>query len=103
MGPSSRREAGLSASAVRTSRSRVSSIRPSPSPDALQALRATGASMIMRSFPQGALVVFDHDLRYLCAGGLGLADVGLSQAMLEGYTIFEVFPPEVVAFMEPGF
>jgi diguanylate cyclase (GGDEF)-like protein/PAS domain S-box-containing protein len=54
----------------------------------------------MRCFPQGAVVVFDHDLRYLAAGGLGLADVGLSRSMLEGRTIFEVFPPEVASAIE---
>ncbi|MCX6396883.1 MAG: PAS domain S-box protein [Propionibacteriales bacterium] len=55
----------------------------------------------MRSFPQGALFAFDQDLRYLSAGGQGLADVGLSREMLEGRTIFEVFPPETVAVIEP--
>ncbi len=52
-------------------------------------------------FPQGAVIVFDADLRYLSAGGLGLAEVGLSREMMEGNTIFEVFPPEVVAVIEP--
>jgi diguanylate cyclase (GGDEF)-like protein/PAS domain S-box-containing protein len=52
-------------------------------------------------FPQGAIIVFDHDLRYLCAGGRGLSEVGLSQAMLEGNTVSEVFPPDVAAVIEP--
>ena len=56
---------------------------------------------MLRSFPQGAIVIFDEDLRYLCAGGLGLADVGLSREMLEGNTISQVFPPEVVTIIEP--
>jgi PAS domain S-box-containing protein len=55
----------------------------------------------MASFPQGAVFSFDHDLRYLSAGGQGLADVGLSRAMLEGRTIFEAFPPETAAAIEP--
>ncbi len=45
--------------------------------------------------------MFDADLRYLSAGGLGLAEVGLSRAILEGHTIFEVFPPATVAIIEP--
>ncbi|WP_170286070.1 PAS domain-containing sensor histidine kinase [Nocardioides rubriscoriae] len=57
----------------------------------------------MRSFPQGALFAFDHDLRYLCAGGQGLADVGLSREMLEGRTLFEAFPDETAAVIEPQY
>lgn len=55
----------------------------------------------MQSFPQGAVFSFDHDLRYLSAGGLGLGDVGLSREMLEGRTIFEAFPAETAAAIEP--
>ncbi|MBA2389530.1 MAG: PAS domain S-box protein [Geodermatophilaceae bacterium] len=67
----------------------------------VEALRSAGSHPILRCFPEGAIIVFDHDLRYLSAGGLGLADVGLSREMLEGHTIFEVFPPEVVDAIEP--
>lgn len=56
---------------------------------------------IVRSFPHGAVFVFDHDLRYLSAGGLGLADVGLSREALVGKTVFEAFPPETAALIEP--
>jgi len=56
---------------------------------------------IVHSFPHGALIVFDHDLRYLSAGGLGLREVGLSREALEGRTIFEAFPPETAAALEP--
>jgi PAS domain S-box-containing protein len=45
--------------------------------------------------------VFDHDLRFLSAGGLGMAEVGLSRQALEGKTIFEAFPPETAAVLEP--
>lgn len=64
-------------------------------------LRSAGANPIVRCFPKGAIIVFDAELRYLCAGGLGLADVGLSRELLEGKTIFEVFPPAVVDVIEP--
>lgn len=63
-------------------------------------VRWAGSHPIVRSFPQGAIIVFDADLRYLYAGGLGLADVGLSREMLEGNTIDAVFPPEVVTVTE---
>ena len=69
--------------------------------EALAALRSAGTHPIIRCFPQGAIIVFDGDLRYLCAGGRGLLEVGLSREMLEGNTIDQVFPPEVVAEIEP--
>jgi len=56
---------------------------------------------IIHSFPHGALIIFDHDLRYLSAGGLGLGEVGLSREALEGRTIFDAFPPETAAVIEP--
>src|SRR5580704_1474931 len=68
--------------------------------DALQELRKAGSNPVVRQLPGGAIVVFDTDLRYLCAGGDGLATVGLSQAMVEGRTIDEVFPPAVALHLE---
>lgn len=52
-------------------------------------------------FPQGAVVLFDHDLRYLVADGAGLSAVGLSPAQMVGHTIQEIFPAPVVATIEP--
>ncbi|HET7691247.1 MAG TPA: PAS domain S-box protein, partial [Nocardioidaceae bacterium] len=69
--------------------------------EAIDALAQAGDSPLMRSFPQGAVFTWDHELRYLSAGGHGLADVGLSRTMLEGRTIFEVFPPETSSAIEP--
>ncbi|MCW2755432.1 MAG: hypothetical protein JWQ32_2843 [Marmoricola sp.] len=71
------------------------------SDDAVAYLRDAGEHPLMYSFPQGALFSFDRDLRYLSAGGLGLADVGLSREMLEGNTIFEVFPEATASIIEP--
>jgi diguanylate cyclase (GGDEF)-like protein/PAS domain S-box-containing protein len=56
---------------------------------------------VLDSYPNGAIVVFDRDLRYVAAGGRGLADVGLSVEMLEGKLIWEVFPPATAAEIEP--
>jgi len=69
--------------------------------EGISILRSAGDNPIVRCFPKGAIIVFDADLRYLCAGGLGLADVGLSRELLEGKTIFEVFPPSFVDVIEP--
>ena len=68
---------------------------------AVAVLSRAGTHPIVESFPHGAIIVFGPELKYLSAGGLGLADVGLSRQMLEGHTIFEVFPAEVCAVIEP--
>ncbi|MCX6401732.1 MAG: diguanylate cyclase [Propionibacteriales bacterium] len=68
--------------------------------EALRLLRSSDHP-IVHSFPHGAVVVVDHELRYLSAGGLGLADVGLSRELLEGKTIWEAFPPETAALIDP--
>lgn len=69
--------------------------------EAVAYLRDAGDHPLMYSFPQGAIFAFDRDLRYLAAGGKGLADVGLSREMLEGRTIFEAFPEATAAVIEP--
>jgi|GEM_PF-2968254 len=55
------------------------------------------------NFPNGAVVIFNNDLRYLLVDGEGLAEVGLSKDNMEGRTIYEVFPPEVCAAIEPDY
>lgn len=54
-----------------------------------------------QKFPNGAVLLFDHELRYTLADGAGLAAVGLSKELLEGKTICEVFPPEICEILEP--
>ena len=71
--------------------------------ETLRLLRAGADHPLVQSFPAGAMLIFDRDLRYLCAGGLALAEVGLSTAMMEGKTIFEVFAPDFVAIIEPQY
>jgi len=57
--------------------------------------------VMARNFPDGAVVLFDRDLRYLLADGAGLAAIGLSRAGMEGRTLGEVFPAEVRERIEP--
>lgn len=52
-------------------------------------------------FPNGAVLLFDQELRYVVAGGTGLADAGLSPQMVVGKTIWDIVPPEVAARDEP--
>ena len=63
------------------------------------ALRASEARYrtLAEQFPNGAVFLFDHELRYTVASGTGLTATGLSAAMFVGKTIWEVFPPEIAA------
>lgn len=74
----------------RAEHDRVAAERESSQRDALYRTLA-------RHFPNGAVILFDHDLRYLIADGLGLAAVGLEREALEGRTLFEIFPADLAA------
>ncbi|MDX1907291.1 MAG: PAS domain-containing protein [Bacteroidia bacterium] len=49
---------------------------------------------VFSQFPQGAILMFDRQLRYLYAHGAGLRDIGLVPGDLIGRTLYEVFPQE---------
>lgn len=53
------------------------------------------------NFPNGAVHIFDPDLRYLLSDGTEMRKVGLSQAQLEGHLLWEAVPPETAALLEP--
>ncbi len=57
--------------------------------------------LLARNLPNGVVLLFDRTYRYLLAEGGGLAAAGLSKELVEGRTLEEVFPPEVVAFFTP--
>ena len=50
---------------------------------------------VVDNFPDGAVFLFDEDLRYVLGGGSELAAVGLSADDVEGATVHEVFPDRV--------
>jgi PAS domain S-box-containing protein len=56
---------------------------------------------LVKNFPNGAVFLFDHDLRYNIAEGTGLATVGLESEALIGKTIWETLPPETAQLLEP--
>ncbi len=58
---------------------------------------------VIEHFPNGGIFLIDHDLRYTFAGGQGLHDVGLSPAMLEGKTVWEIFDAETATILEPHY
>lgn len=57
---------------------------------------------LIDNFPNGMVALFDHELRYTVAGGLGLRDIGLPPADLEGKRLRDIFPPEVYERDEPA-
>jgi PAS domain S-box-containing protein len=50
---------------------------------------------LVENFPGGGVFMFDRDLRYSLAGGLGLAQVGLSRSEIEGRTPRDLFTEDV--------
>ena len=55
------------------------------------------------NFPNGAVMLFDTELRYTLVEGAELAAVGLFKELMEGKTIWEVFEPEFCAAVEPNY
>ena len=53
------------------------------------------------NFPNGAVFLFNQELQYTIADGAGLAPVGLSKEALEGKTIWEAWPPDICAMLDP--
>ena len=56
-----------------------------------------------RNFPNGAVMLFDTELRYTLVEGTELAGVGLSKELMEGKTIWEIFPPKFCGAVEPNY
>jgi len=54
-----------------------------------------------RNFPNGAMFLFDHNLRYLVADGQALTEAGHRGEALRGKTLQEVLPRENCALVEP--
>ncbi|HKS38579.1 MAG TPA: ATP-binding protein [Verrucomicrobiae bacterium] len=57
---------------------------------------------IADNIPGGVVAIFDKDLRYLMVNGSRVREaMGLRREQVEGKTVFEVFPPETCAEIEP--
>lgn len=59
--------------------------------------------ILAKNFPNGAVLLFDRDLRYFIADGVELAGIGHSQTSLEGKTLWETFEPNVSEVFEPAY
>ncbi|WP_254763517.1 PAS domain S-box protein [Natrinema marinum] len=58
---------------------------------------------LAENFPNGVVALFDDSLRYTAAGGQLLGDLGIDRATTIGQTIYERYPDELVAEIEPHF
>jgi PAS domain S-box-containing protein len=54
---------------------------------------------LARNFPNGSVLLFDRDLRYLIAEGVSLGEAGKEQ--LEGRTMWEALPEQTCGILEP--
>ncbi len=50
---------------------------------------------LVNNFPNGAVLLFDHAMRILLAGGLGLAKIGLNPSDLSGRPLAQIFTPDL--------
>ncbi|MGK7871767.1 MAG: PAS domain S-box protein [Xenococcaceae cyanobacterium] len=56
---------------------------------------------LVRNFPNGAVFLFDRDLRYIIADGIALRENDFQSELLKGKTLWEVLPRESCAHLEP--
>jgi PAS domain S-box-containing protein len=59
--------------------------------------------LVASNIPDGAVFLFDRDLRYVLAEGSNFDEVALQSADLEGRTIWEALEPEAAAAVEPSY
>jgi signal transduction histidine kinase len=57
--------------------------------------------LLVDNMPNGAVLMFDHDLRYTIAGGTELEKLGFSQNSFEHKTLWQVLPTETCKLLEP--
>jgi PAS domain S-box-containing protein len=58
---------------------------------------------VANNLPDGAVFLFDRDLRYVLAEGKNFEAVDLDSSELEGRTIWEALEPEAAATVEPSY
>ncbi|HEY9670872.1 MAG TPA: PAS domain S-box protein [Waterburya sp.] len=56
---------------------------------------------LVKNFPNGAVFLFDDQMRYTVAEGTGLATVNLTSEELTGKTIWETLPRKIAQVLEP--
>lgn len=56
---------------------------------------------LARNFPNGAVHLFDENLRFTLSDGLGLAEMNLTPEQFVGKTLGEVVPPDLEKILDP--
>jgi len=59
--------------------------------------------LVVESFPGGGIALFDHEMRFVLAGGRGVDLIGLEPDRLRGKTLSASMPPEIASALEPRF
>ena len=59
--------------------------------------------LVVESFPGGGIALFDHEMRFVLAGGRGVDLIGLEPDRLRGKTPSASMPPEIASALEPRF
>ncbi|MCG6138032.1 MAG: PAS domain S-box protein [Nostoc sp. LLA-1] len=72
-----------------------------PTAHAILAEREVLYRTLMQHIPNGAVYLFDHDLRYLVCEGTELAVMEMTADSMIGKTMREVFPEETCQVLEP--
>ncbi|HEX2867848.1 MAG TPA: PAS domain-containing sensor histidine kinase [Ignavibacteriales bacterium] len=57
--------------------------------------------ILAQNFPNGAVILFDKDLRYIVADGNGIARTSSTMDSVVGKTIWELYPSETCKLIEP--
>jgi len=60
-------------------------------------------SLLLKNFPDGAVILYDQDLIIQVAEGSGLSKVGLSSSEMVGNSIHDIIPEETVKLIEPAY
>jgi PAS domain S-box-containing protein len=55
---------------------------------------------LVSNLPDSAVYLFDHDLRFLLAGGAALERSGFSSEQVKGQTLYDIASPHVLAVLE---
>lgn len=58
---------------------------------------------LAKNIPNGSVLLFDRELRYLIAEGGELATLGLAKESVEGKTLWTTFAPELCEAFEPAY
>ncbi len=75
--------------------------QPPPIKPAGQAQDPTLYRLLTEFLPNGAVFLFDQDLRYIIAQGKDIKAVGLTSQGIEGKTLWEVWPAETAQLIAP--